>query len=208
MPQRVVLFIDYQNMYREARRAFFEKLDPSNQGQFDPIKLGQLLTQSGPEGSNRVLEEVRVYRGRPDPNKQPKTYSAHMNQCRTWKSSGAQVITRPLKYPLRWPDEKEKEKGIDVLISLDYVTFAIDNRYDVGILMSVDTDLKPALEYLVGKPELGKKLEVAAWRSQRLRKRLGVPRTKIWCHYLEISQYNQVSDMTDYRYIYRNNVGN
>lgn len=198
MPSRVVVFIDAQNTYSGARRAFFAKQDDWVHGQFDPMKLAQELTASGSQGVSRQLEEVRVYRGRPHANKEPKTHSAHMKQCKAWETSGVTVIARPLRYPLKWPTEKPEEKGIDVLMALDFVTFAIDDRYDVGILVSVDTDLKPALEYVWRRTDLGKKVEVAAWRSAQLRGRLSVPGANVWCHWLDKNKYDQVCDLTDY----------
>ena len=83
-------------------------------------------------------------------------------------------------------------------MALDFVTFAIDDKYDVGILVSVDTDLKPALEYVWRRTDLDKKVEVAAWRSAQLRGRLSVPGANVWCHWLDKNKYDQVCDPTDY----------
>jgi hypothetical protein len=41
---------------------------------------------------------------------------------------------------------REEEKGIDVALAIDFVTMAVRGEYDVGVIMSTDTDLKPALE--------------------------------------------------------------
>lgn len=44
MARRAVVFIDYQNAYRGARRAFHDhEFDPHFYGQFDPVGLAQLL---------------------------------------------------------------------------------------------------------------------------------------------------------------------
>mgnify|MGYP001593267752 CR=1 FL=1 len=69
-----------------------------------------------------------------------------MKNCAAWVNSGVTVTTRMLRYPKNWPQEKEREKGIDVALVIDFVTMAIDNQYDVGVLASVDTDLTPALQ--------------------------------------------------------------
>jgi uncharacterized LabA/DUF88 family protein len=55
------------------------------------------------------------------------------------------LVTRPLRYPGQ-AGEKPQEKGIDVALALDFVAMAMRGEYEVGILMSTDTDLKPALE--------------------------------------------------------------
>lgn len=42
--------------------------------------------------------------------------------------------------------ERSREKGIDVKISVDLITGAIDDKYDTAILVSSDTDLVPAID--------------------------------------------------------------
>jgi uncharacterized LabA/DUF88 family protein len=49
-----------------------------------------------------------------------------------------------------------KEKGTDVKIAIDLVIGAVDDQYDTAILVSSDTDLIPAIQYLYYKK---KKLE-------------------------------------------------
>ena len=79
---RLSLFIDVQNTYRGAREAYFNNSGPSVSGQFDPEKLGSLIeTRDGPNGATCSLTDIRVYTGRPEAVKDPKTYAAHMTQC-------------------------------------------------------------------------------------------------------------------------------
>jgi uncharacterized LabA/DUF88 family protein len=51
---------------------------------------------------------------------------------------------------------KIREKGTDVKIATDLIVGAVDNLYDTAILISSDTDLIPAINYIKYK---GKKLE-------------------------------------------------
>ncbi len=51
---------------------------------------------------------------------------------------------------------KIREKGTDVKIAIDLVIGVVDNLYDTAILVSSDTDLIPAVQYLRYK---GKKIE-------------------------------------------------
>jgi uncharacterized LabA/DUF88 family protein len=51
---------------------------------------------------------------------------------------------------------KIREQGTDVKIAVDIIVGAIDNQYDTAILVSSDTDLIPAIQYIRYK---GKKLE-------------------------------------------------
>lgn len=195
---RVMLFIDAQNMYHGARRAFFDPRAAHTCGQYRPDALARLVVASGPPRVERVLAAVRIYSGRPDPTRQPKAYAAHMKQCQAWRAANVTVITRPLRYPITWPEDKAQEKGIDVLIALDLVTLAIADAYDVAVLASTDTDLVPALEYVVRHLSPSKRIEVTAWRSPAARGRLSVPGVNVWCHWLDATKYQMVADPTDY----------
>jgi len=199
MAGRVVVFLDYQNVYMGAREAFHPFGSPSQDGQIDPRKLGELIVSKSP--FDRELVSVRVYRGQPDSEKDPRAYAANDRQCQTWrKLPKTTVISRSLQYPREWPKEKEREKGIDVKLAIDIVSMAVRGEFEVGILMSRDTDLKPALEFvrdLNGDPY--PRCEVAAWSSPHSHsKRLSIPGAKIWCHWLNESDYKAVADPTNY----------
>ena len=60
---RVAVFIDYQNVYMGARRAFASSTTCHVDGQIDPLKVGGALT--GMISSSRELVAVHVYRERP-----------------------------------------------------------------------------------------------------------------------------------------------
>lgn len=121
-----------------------------------------------------------------------------MRQCEAWKRDGAVVIPRALRYPSDWPETKARQKGVDVEL-------AIDESYDVGIIFSTDTDLRPALEFVAGRFELYPRAEAAAWRGPganralHVRRRQSTQRTRsVWVHYLERADYLAVRDQTDY----------
>jgi uncharacterized LabA/DUF88 family protein len=200
-PHRVVIFADYMNVFNDARTAFHRQPFGPSDGQVDPIQLGRVLTAKRPPGAtDRACHEVRVYRGRPDPRKEPQTNAAHMRQCRAWESAGARVITRPLRYPRNWrPGQKVEEKGIDVQIAIDMVMMAINGDLDVAILASTDTDQRPVLEAFHALP-LDRRpiVEVMAWRSETANKRLNIPDHHVWAHFLEVSAYRRVRDKHDY----------
>ena len=146
-PQRLVLFIDAQNAYRRARDVFFPNPQSGRDGHFKPMDLGRLIaSRGGPSSTPYTLSEVRIYSGRPDPRRDGRTFSAHRKQSQRWRTDGATVITRRLLYPQTWPQGRPQEKGIDVALAVDFVRLAIDGAYDVGVMMSTDNDLLPALE--------------------------------------------------------------
>ncbi len=199
MADRVILFIDAQNTYHCARNAFFGPTDHSGCGQFDPIALGRLVVSRAPAGASRVLHEVRIYTGRPESTKQPKAYGAHMRQCAAWQKAGALVFSRTLRYPFDWPTSKAEEKGIDVALCVDFVAGAIEGAYDVGIICSTDTDLRPAIEYVSQKFPASPRAEVAAWKSPTANRAISIRGTRrIWCHYLDLADYQSIEDTTNY----------
>jgi NYN domain-containing protein len=112
---------------------------------------------------------------------------------------GVTVVQRPLRYPKAWPAEKAQEKGVDVALAVDFVMLAVTGVYDVGILCSTDTDLKPALEAVAA---LGRNrqphCEVAAWASSQAVPRLRITGAKLWCHYLRVEDYRGMVDSSDY----------
>jgi uncharacterized LabA/DUF88 family protein len=195
--RRTVLFLDYQNVYRRARDTFHQLTDPSPCGQIDPIRLGQLLVDRDP---GRELVEVRAYRGQPDASRDPKGYGANRRQCAAWEQAGVKVVLRPLRYPVGYPTEKAEEKGIDVILAVDFVTMAAQGDYEVGILMSTDTDLKPALEEVAALAgNRSPRCEVAAWSAPGVHsRRLSISGTHVWCHWLGPEDYKRVADPTDY----------
>jgi len=162
MADRVVLFADDANVYNGARRAFFDpRTDHYTLGNYDPCRLANLIVdRRTPALRHRELTDVRIYTGRPDPYRQPVRAAEHDKLASVRQAAGATVIARPLRYL----NGKGQQKGVDVAMAIDIVTMAIDGLYDVGLVASTDTDLKPALEYIVRKcPQAH--VEVLGWRS-------------------------------------------
>ena len=196
MKKRVVVFVDYQNAYRSARDAFHDHLfDPHWLGQIPPTAFGLLLIalSGDPE---RTLTQVRIYRGLPSNQRDPKGYAAARRQIAAWEAMPTtHVTTRSLRYPRNYPREKPEEKGIDVKIALDFYAMAVRNQYDIGILMSGDTDLLPALEE-VDRIDGGPSAEVAAWAP--LQRRLRVKGARIPCAWIDEKHYGTIQDNRDY----------
>ena len=147
MSDRVVVFLDWQNVYKGAREAFCGYGAPHWEGQVHPLALGHIIAADSPY--DRQLRQVRVYRGQPDATRDPRGYAANARQVATWRQSPLVDMTmRTLRYPRGWPTshqpgEKPQEKGIDVALAIDFVSMAVAGEFEVGVLMSTDTDLKP-----------------------------------------------------------------
>lgn len=202
---RIAVFVDYQNAYHGAREVFGDpSTDPPTMGHVNPLRLGLLLTQLGEEfDSNRALTAVTVYRGRPGAKSHPNLQSAFDRQITAWqKMPLVTVRSRPLRYqPTVWshgaPSEwRGQEKGIDVLMALDIVLGARDDRYDVAVVVSADTDLVPALEVAL---DAGRRVETATWVGPASRQwPLRVPDRRLWNHQLDERRFGYVRDDTNY----------
>jgi uncharacterized LabA/DUF88 family protein len=202
---RVAVFIDYQNVYHGAREVFGgPRTAPPTMGHVNPLRLGLLLTQLGEEvDPNRELTGVTVYRGRPGSKSHRNLQAAFARQVDAWKQMPRLTVrTRPLRYqPIAWssgaPSEwRGEEKGIDVLIALDIALGARDNRYDVAVVVSADTDLIPAIEVAL---EAGRRVETATWVGPGSRQwPLRVPNRLLWNHQLDERRFGYVRDDTNY----------
>jgi hypothetical protein len=99
---RVVVFLDWQNVYMGARESFRRPQAPSWHGQVDPVALARHLADDSP--FDRELTQVRIYRGIPDPSFDSKGYSACRRQVDSWERSELVHTTlRTLRYPRGWP---------------------------------------------------------------------------------------------------------
>lgn len=220
--QRLVVFVDYQNVYHLARRAFRLENGPSTSGQVNPDRLGVLIearrnmTFKG-TANECELKEVRIYRGMPDGAMDAKGHGATSRQIAHWERfPDVKAFTHPIAYPYGWENEwdrarikrggdKPREKGIDVQLAVDLVLGAVENHYDVAVVFSGDSDLLPAIRAAM---KLGKHIEVAAWDppdswATRIPARDLPPRPdgkpmKLWCHFFKAEDFRFARDNTDY----------
>ena len=188
---RVIVYVDYQNVYNWARRMFVDNPKDAKpvEGHIRPEKLGELLV--GRRQRPGALEQVRVYRGRPNPAREPKATRANDRQTDSWqRHDRVKVIRRDLKYR----DRAASEKGIDVAIGVDMIRLAMEDRMDVAVLFSSDNDLLPAVEVLWNLPNTT--IELATWAGAP---RLQLPDTDSSCaHSLSIRDYEQLHDPVDH----------
>jgi hypothetical protein len=195
VPQRVAVFIDYQNVYKGARAAFppTAGADGHVHGQIRPIALGLVL-----RGADRELVSVGVYRGLPSPKHDSKGNAAAQRQIAAWNAAGGGILkscARPLNYrdPL-----KPREKGVDVQLAIDVVIGAVKREYDVAIVFSNDTDLHPAIE-AVGEILGPASAELATWRNPDRRPRPATcAGTPVRIRVLDQTDYQWVQDTTNY----------
>ena len=83
-------------------------------------------------------------------------------------------------------------------MAIDFVRLAITGAYDIGVMMSTDTDLLPALRFVYDYNPGAIHAAVAAWGVPTNSRRLRLPGASIWCHWLDLADYNAVADRTRY----------
>ena len=192
MPQRVVLFIDYQNMYKDARRAFHRQRGPGFLGQIRPLALGELICARSPD---RALSGVRIYRGAPTRGQDWRMHQVATSQRDEWERDPLVTVNlHPLR---RGSDGRLREKGVDVDLAVEFVDGAHRDHFDVGIVFSGDTDFIPALKLV---QEIGPVVETASWSNRRKRfypRNLGAE-LGVFCHHLHRDAYLAVSDFRLY----------
>jgi uncharacterized LabA/DUF88 family protein len=142
--KRTIAFFDGQNLFHAARAAFGYTFP-----NYDPIALATALCKQ--RGWN--LAEVRFYTGVPDAGDDPFWNHFWTSKLAQTGRRGAKVYSRSLVYRNkvhRLPDGtqtaflKAEEKGIDVRIAIDVISFAWRNLFDVALVFSQDQDLSEA----------------------------------------------------------------
>ncbi len=194
MDEKVVVYIDHENMRGTALNEFGDLRD-RGRGSFWPHLLADEVTRLG---GTRSLSGVRVYRGEPDPERDPETHRVFEAQRAEWeaRADDVEIITRPLQYG-EDDGHPPVEKGIDVALAVDLYRGAVKGWYDVAVVCSRDTDLAPAIEAVRG--DFGHRIvvELAAWGRSRACP-IPVPGPRMWCHWLDGTTYDRVADRSYY----------
>lgn len=186
MAERVVVFVDYENLRYGAHHAF--GVGPSH---FVPSQLGSLLVSRRRAISE--LSEVRVYRGMA-----LQSYDRHMaavdrrRVARWMRDPRVVAVTRPLRYQMINGRPTPKEKGIDVALAIDVIRHVTSGDRRPVILVSRDSDLAPAVEMFLNLSEGRVTLEVSTFQGlSRLRAwNTGRP----WCHFLSREDFEAIRD--------------
>jgi uncharacterized LabA/DUF88 family protein len=197
--KRAVAFIDGQNLFHAAKKAFGYRFP-----NYDPLALAQRICQN--KGWQFV--QVRFYTGVPDT-----ADSQFWNDFWTAKKAmmgrqGVHLYTRPLRYrdeTIHLPDGTPytyrvgKEKGIDIRIALDVIALAHQKRFDVGVIFSQDQDLSEAADEIrVIAREQSRWLKLAsAYPHSPGCNRRGIDKTD-WVK-IDKATYDACIDPRDYR---------
>jgi NYN domain len=159
MPDRVALYLDYQNVHLTGRDRFAPGSEPYQRVP-EPSMIADTIGSRRPDSQ---VVAVNVYRGRPDPRHEPRQASANDQQANQWtrRDTRVKMMRRPLTYR-RWPDQPPIEKGVDVKLAVDLIHDAMLKTYDALVLFSSDSDLQPAVDLAV---EIGAVVEIVCWQG-------------------------------------------
>ncbi|MSU55903.1 MAG: NYN domain-containing protein [Candidatus Taylorbacteria bacterium] len=140
---RVILFIDGNNFYYKLKDITAEKKEILKLLDFDYASFARNLIKSN------TLAEIRYYVGAirrqsgPNKEKSEKLYASQQKLIAKLQQQHIAVILGNL---IQHPDKSFHEKGVDVRIAVEMIRLARENKYDIGYLLSSDTDLVPAVE--------------------------------------------------------------
>ena len=193
MDIRTIVFIDGQNLYHLARKAWASgPKSPYGWPSYDVEKLAHVLVSRIP---GRSLAEIRFYTGVPDPalGRSKLWHGFWSNKIRYLRSRGVYVYRGRV-------NSGGQEKGVDVSLALDLVRATYDEEYEAAIIVSQDWDFGPAVR-------LAKEIAKAQGRwltfescfpvGPGSQSRRGVPGTT-WSR-IDQATYDSCHDPKDYR---------
>ena len=185
---RTVVFIDGQNLYRLAMRAY-GRIYPYYWPSYDVAKLANALVSRIP---GRSLVEVRFYTGVPSQAQNADWHGFWNNKLRHFQRQGIRVYRQELS-------AAGQEKGVDVRLAVELVQATYEQLYDVAIIVSQDADLAPAVEVArdIGQGQ-NRRIEFeSAFPQVPGRRHFGIPDTT-WVP-IDKATYDTCLDLADYR---------
>jgi hypothetical protein len=198
----VAVYLDWQNVYNAARRAFGSDDWHSEDGQVSPYRVAQVLAAGNGRGAAGTLVRVEIHRGLPSSAKDSVGYGANRRQSTAWMKENPEVVIprlRPLRYPHNYPADPPEEKGVDVQLALAAVEHTTSNPplCDVAIIFSHDTDLIPVVQTICRLASAAH-VETASWSSETYSARLRVQGAHVFNHELGRDVYENVRDVVNY----------
>ena len=144
--KRAVAFVDGQNLFYAAKKAFGYQFP-----NYDPKALPERISAS----CGWTLSQTFFYTGIPDPTDNPFWNHFWTAKLAVMGTRGIRTFSRSLRYrnqTVQLPDGGTttilvgEEKGVDVRLALDVVRMARENQFDVALIFSQDQDLSEAAD--------------------------------------------------------------
>lgn len=186
---RAVVFLDYADVVRSARRTFGPPVSRGWTCEVDPMALAQLLV--GQRKGQCELAETRIYDRIPDAQRDPEKFEAAARRVTGWTEAGARVIRRRTV-----TEHVDEQQSVTVALAVDLVALAWGDRYDVALVFAHDTELLPAVRVVLAQS--WKTIELGAWQHpHRPVERLDVRGERVVCHRLDAAAFDKVLDRND-----------
>ena len=193
---RTIVFFDGQNLFHLARLAWAaESARGATQyswPSYDVEKLAMALTT---RESERELSETRFYTGVPaatSGNPPGFWHDFWTNKLRFLRNRGVYVYRGDV-------NTGGQEKGVDVSLAIDLIRATYEQRFEIAIIVSQDSDFGPAvaLSKQIARNQGRQLVFESAFPFGSGISRRGVPGTT-WIHIDKVT-YDACLDPTDYR---------
>lgn len=163
-PERACLFIDGGNFYHLALKKLGIDIDEFDFAKFSDFLMGKRVVCE--EGKRYYTGTVREREGdlksKEAMSKQTRLFGRLKNDSWQLKTSKLRrrieelvIDRRTIDHEKLWAKgiqkieyERWREKGIDVKLATDLIVGALDNKYDTAIVVSSDSDLIPAIDWV------------------------------------------------------------
>ena len=145
--EKVAVYVDGNNFYKYLKD---KKINFPKGVKFDFNRFIDFLVQDGECVSKRYY--VGIARNLDNTKKSEQIVAGQQKFLSKIENEGFVIKRGRVMYD----KGKIREKGTDVKIAVDLIVGAVDNLYNTAILVSSDTDLIPAIQYVKYR---GKKLE-------------------------------------------------
>lgn len=189
-----VVFVDGQNLYHLAKEAWLANPADTKSSyawpSYDVEKLAHALVTRMP---GRSLSQIRFYTGVPNQSGNAFWYHFWSNKLRHLRRNGVYTYRGRIS-------SGSQEKGVDVSLAIDLVQATHEQRYDIAIIVSQDSDFGPAVS-------LSKQIAAAQGRRLTFKSafpvgsgsssRRGIPGAT-WIH-IDQATYDACFDHRNYR---------
>lgn len=141
--KRVAIFIDGGNFFKRMRDGKFI----SKGTRFDYVKFATFLSKNRDIISKSYY--IGIVKNNDGSDKSQKMVESQQKFLKGLENDGYTIKRGRIVY-----DNEIREKGVDVQIAIDLVIGAVENLFDVAIVVSSDTDLIPAIKYIRSKGKI------------------------------------------------------
>lgn len=158
---RVAVMIDVHNSLRGFEAAF---PDGTGRGRFSPLNIGVEVAAGNGRLMSFELAWVCCFAAQPAQNDKRRTrFDAETKRWEREDQRRVFAMTRPMRY--QGDARGGKEVGVDMMAGLWALEQGLDERIDVVVLLSRDSDFAPVVETLYRRRGASH-VETARWADQ------------------------------------------